>query len=271
MMQILSAKQQKYLDQFTITHEPISSVDLMNRAAQVFTDEILQDISTDNSVIVLCGTGNNGGDGFVIFRYLKLVGIDARCYLVPFGTMSEDCQVQFDLVKTKVLLWNSENQEPDWNENNTIVIDALLGIGSNREAHGELKHAIEWVNSVSCPVYSVDMPSGLPADEFPSHSCIVRATNTFTFHAPKLTFFLPETAEFAGNWKILDIGLDQAESRKQHTRYLSVQADFIQSLIPKRKRFSHKGTYGHGLLIAGSDGKMGACLLSSEACLRSTD
>ena len=268
-MQILSAKQQKYLDQFTITHEPISSVDLMNRAAQVFTDEILQDISTDNSVIVLCGTGNNGGDGFVIFRYLKLVGIDARCYLVPFGTMSEDCQVQFDLVKTKVLLWNSENQEPDWNENNTIVIDALLGIGSNREAHGELKHAIEWVNSVSCPVYSVDMPSGLPADEFPSHSCIVRATNTFTFHAPKLTFFLPETAEFAGNWKILDIGLDQAESRKQHTRYLSVQADFIQSLIPKRKRFSHKGTYGHGLLIAGSDGKMGACLLSSEACLRS--
>lgn len=269
MMQILSAKQQKYLDQFTIAHEPISSVDLMNRAAQVFTDEILQDISTDNSVIVLCGTGNNGGDGFVVFRYLKLVGINARCYLVPFGSMSEDCQVQFDLVKTNVLIWNSENQEPDWNENNTIVIDALLGIGSNREARGELKHAIEWVNSVSCPVYSIDLPSGLPADELPSHSCIVRATNTFTFHAPKLTFFLPETAEFAGNWKVLDIGLDQAESRKQHTRYQSIQADAIQSLIPKRKRFSHKGTYGHGLLIAGSDGKMGACLLSSEACLRS--
>lgn len=269
MIQILSGKQQRYLDQFTIEHEPISSVDLMNRAAQVFTDEILQDISTDNSVIVLCGTGNNGGDGFVIFRYLKLVGIDARCYLVPFGSMSPDCQVQFDLVKTNVLIWNSENQEPDWDENNTIVIDALLGIGSNREAKNELKHAIDWINSVSCPVYSVDMPSGLPADELPSHNCIVRATNTFAFHAPKLTFFLPETADFVGDWKVLDIGLDETESNKQYARYQSVQSDCIRTLIPKRKRFSHKGTYGHALLIAGSDGKMGACLLSAEACLRS--
>ncbi|MDF3026225.1 MAG: bifunctional ADP-dependent NAD(P)H-hydrate dehydratase/NAD(P)H-hydrate epimerase [Fluviicola sp.] len=268
MMQILSGKQQKYLDQYTIEHEPISSTDLMNRASQVFTDEILQDISADNSLIVLCGTGNNGGDGFVIFRYLRLVGINARCYLVPFGSMSPDCQVQFDLVKTNVLIWNNENQEPDWNEK-TIVIDALLGIGSNREPENELKRAIEWINSVSCGVYSVDMPSGLPADELPTHNCIVRATKTFTFHAPKLTFLLPETAEFAGDWKVLDIGLDQSESKKQYTPYELIREDAVKALIPGRKRFSHKGTYGHALLIAGSDGKMGACLLSSEACLRS--
>lgn len=268
MMRILSGKQQKYLDQFTIEHEPISSVDLMNRAAQVFTDTILQHISRDNPVIVMCGTGNNGGDGFVVFRYLKLVGINARCYLVPFGSMSEDCQVQFDLVKTNVMIWNSENQVPYWDDN-TIIIDALLGIGSNREAQNELKHAIEWINSTSCPVYSIDMPSGLPADELPSHHCIVRATKTLTFHAPKLTFFLPETAEFTGDLEILDIGLDQTESSKQQSRYRFIHADAIKSLIPKRKRFSHKGTYGHGLLIAGSNGKMGACVLGSEACLRS--
>jgi NAD(P)H-hydrate epimerase len=182
--------------------------------------------------------------------------------------MSPDCQVQFDLVKTNVLIWNNENQEPDWNEK-TIVIDALLGIGSNREPENELKRAIEWANSVSCPVYSVDMPSGLPADELPTHHCIVRATKTFTFHAPKLTFFLPETAEFAGEWKVLDIGLDQAESKKQHTSYGLMRKEDVSALVPERKRFSHKGTYGHALLIAGSDGKMGACLLSAEACLRS--
>lgn len=268
MMQILSGKQQKYLDQFTIEHEPISSVDLMNRAAQVFTDELLQCISSDNSVIVLCGTGNNGGDGFVIFRYLKLVGINARCYLVPFGQMSEDCKVQFDLVNTKIMIWNSENQLPDWDEN-TVIIDALLGIGSNREPQNELKHAIEWINTTSCAVYSVDMPSGLPADELPSHQCIVRATKTLTFHAPKFTFFLPETAEFAGKWDVLDIGLDQEESKKQTTPYEFIRANDIRTLLPKRKRFSHKGTYGHALMIAGSNGKMGACLLSSEAVLRS--
>jgi NAD(P)H-hydrate epimerase len=268
MMQILSGEQQKYLDQFTMEHEPISSTDLMNRAAQVFTDEILQAISADNSLVVLCGTGNNGGDGFVIFRYLRLVSINARCYLVPFGSMSPDCQVQFDLVKTNVLIWNNENQEPDWNEK-TIVIDALLGIGSNREPENELKSAIEWINSVSCPVYSVDMPSGLPADKLPAHHCIIRATKTFTFHAPKLTFLLPETAEFAGDWKVLDIGLNQAESKKQLTPYELIQGEDIRALIPERKRFSHKGTYGHALLIAGSEGKMGACLLSAEACLRS--
>lgn len=267
-MQILSAQQQKYLDEFTIKHEPISSIELMNRAAQVFTDELLQWISPKDQVVIVCGTGNNGGDGLVIFRYLKLAGIEARCYLVPFGTMSEACQAQFDLVKSQVFLWDNESLPTDLSEN-TVVVDALLGIGSNREPQTNLRNAIEWINSLTCQVYAVDMPSGLASDELPSHQCIIHATKTFTFHAPKLTFFLPETAEYIGEWKVLDIGLDQTESAKLPTRFQLMQPADVPLLLPKRKRFSHKGTYGHALLIAGSDGKMGACLLSSEATLRS--
>ncbi|MNJ92077.1 Bifunctional NAD(P)H-hydrate repair enzyme Nnr [compost metagenome] len=267
MIRIFSAKQQKHLDEFTIQHEPISSVDLMNRAARAVTDELIELITSENQVVLLCGTGNNGGDGLAAFRYLKQKGIPATCYLVSFGKMSDDCEQQFKTVEQEIRSWDSNSRPVA--TGNTIVIDALLGLGANREPAGVLKEAIEWINAVNCPVYSIDLPSGLPADELPSHHCIVRATQTWTFHAPKLTFLLPETAEFVGDWKILDIGLDQAESLNLSTNYQVILPEGLHSLLSERKRFSHKGTYGHGLLIAGSDGKMGACLLSSEAALRS--
>lgn len=268
-MQILTAKQQKQLDEFTIQNEPITSVDLMNRAASTCADEIIQDVLRSEkakSVILLCGTGNNGGDGFVLLRYFKAVRIPVCCYLVPFGQMSADCRIQYELVKENVLTWDSDLL-PEWNEH-TIVIDSLLGIGSNRAPENELKEAIEWMNSADCPVYAIDMPSGLPADVLPSHQTVVQADKTFTFHAPKLTFFLPETAAYAGEWKVLDIGLLR-NPQIETTPYTWMQRKETNKLIPPRKRFSHKGTYGHTLLIAGSDGKMGACLLSSEAALRS--
>ncbi|MNU98932.1 Bifunctional NAD(P)H-hydrate repair enzyme Nnr [compost metagenome] len=265
-MQILSAKQQRDLDRFTFENEPISSVNLMNRAASLCADEILGELNPGNSVILLCGMGNNGGDGFVLFRYFKLLQIPVRCYLVPFGQMSEDCRTQYELVKNDVLIWEAKTNS-EWNEN-TVVIDALLGIGSNKTPLNELEKAIEWINKTSCKVYSIDMPSGLPADEIPAHQTIVRATKTVTFHAPKLTFFLPETADYAGDWKVLDIGLIP-DPDLQQSAVSWIRENEVKSLIPSRKRFSHKGTYGHALLIAGSDGKMGACFLSSEATLRS--
>lgn len=266
-MHILSAKQQKHLDQFTIQNEPISSVDLMNRAAMAVTDELIELRTEKTQYLLLCGTGNNGGDGLAVFRYLKLAGIPATCCLVPFGAMSSDCKHQFETVASDVGPWNPDSL-PVTTEN-TIIVDALLGLGTNREPAGVLKEAIEWINAVHCPVYSIDLPSGLPADELPAHPYIVRADRTFTFHAPKWTFFLPESAAFAGEWQVLDIGLDPAESLNLPGNYQVIQPQEVLSSLPERKRFSHKGTYGHGLLIAGSDGKMGACLLSSEAALRS--
>lgn len=267
MIRILSAEQQKHLDRFTIQHEPIASVDLMNRAAWAVANELMGSMEEGNRIVILCGTGNNGGDGLAVFRYLRQAGIPAACYLVPFGSMSSDCKLQLETVEQDVLSWNPDSL-PVTTEK-TIIVDALLGLGANREPTGVLKEAIEWINAVNCPVYSIDLPSGLPADELPGYQCIVRAQKTWTFHAPKLAFFLPESAGFAGDWKVLDIGLNPTESSGLQTHYQVIEPEDIRSLLPERKRFSHKGTYGHGLLIAGSDGKMGACLLSSEAALRS--
>lgn len=269
MKPILSARQQKELDRYTIQQTPITSVELMNRAASICAEAIIQDLLNSEfakSVVLLCGTGNNGGDGFVLLRYFQAARIPVKCYLVPFGSMSDDCRIQYELVQENVLTWDAETN-PEWDEQ-MVVVDSLLGIGSNRAPGHALKQAIEWINSVNCPVYSIDMPSGLPADEIPTHSIIVHASKTLTFHAPKLTFFLPETAAYAGEWRVLDIGLLHREELEQ-SPYSLLDSDLVDTLIPVRKRFSHKGTYGHALLIAGSDGKMGACLLSSEAALRS--
>lgn len=266
-MHILSAFQQKHLDAFTIQHELVSSLELMNRASMAFTDYLLEELGHKKSVVILCGSGNNGGDGLAVFRYLKHAGLEVSCYLVAFGPMSEDCSKQYDSVQKDVLRWDPEKRPLVTRD--TVIVDALLGIGSNREPQQELKDAISWINSSGCAVYSIDMPSGLPADELPSHQCIVHASQTATFHAPKLTFFLPETAFFTGKWTVLDIGLDQAESKRLEASHELLEEKQIAALIPERKRFSHKGTYGHALLIAGSSGKMGACLLSAEAALRS--
>lgn len=266
-MKILSAEQIKHMDRFTIENEPISSVDLMNRAGSVLSEAFLRVLDNKQPVVIFCGPGNNGGDGLVIHRLLKLAGFSVQSFLVPFATLTNECQEQFDLVKGDVILW-SENTHLNLTEE-TVIIDALLGIGSNREPQGILKSAIDCINSTGNTIYSIDLPSGLAADELPDHETIVKATETWTIHVPKLTFMLPETQRFIGNWKCFDIGLDLNEYNLIPSRHVVLIESKVKELIPKRNRFSHKGTYGHALLLAGSEGKMGACLLSSEAALRS--
>lgn len=266
-MKIYTASQLRWLDQYTIENEPIRSIDLMERAASNLVDQLFHNGLYNEHYAVFCGTGNNGGDGFVIARILKQMHFDVTIYLVPFGEMTEDCQAQFEKVKQEVVLWNEQCVFE--HASDTKIIDALLGIGSSRAPEGVLAHAIQTINQSDCEVISVDMPSGLSADEIPSSTCVVQATTTYTFNSPKLTFFLPETAGFVGRWKVVDIGLNQQQAALLPTRFTILESAWVSEQLHERKRFSHKGTYGHGLLIAGSRGKMGAACLSSEAALRS--
>ncbi len=266
-MNILSAEQQRWLDRYTIEHEPITSLELMERAASRFFIRLRNHLHEKSSVIVFCGAGNNGGDGFVIARLLIELGISTDVYFVPFGKMSADCQAQHDKISDHVMIWKDTSNPTS--DQNTIIVDAMLGVGCNRKPDGILETAISWINRSVCTVCSVDVPTGLPCDELPEHDTIVKAHFTVAFHAPKLTFFLPETALYCGEWDVLDIGLSQEENDRQHTQFGWLRAEEVQHMIPKRKRFSHKGNYGHGLLVAGSLGKFGACILSSRAALRS--
>lgn len=266
-MRIYSAAQQRYLDQATMEIEPIASHALMERAATACFSQILKHVRSDQEVILFCGTGNNGGDGLVLSRLFKEAGFLTTTYLVGFGEMTDDCQLQFEQIKQDVIIF-SESSRPLFHSN-AVVIDAILGTGGNRKPEGLLAIAINSINSSGIPVLSIDMPSGLPADAIPDHDLFVRATNTFTIHAPKLTFFLPETYQYVGKWEVVDIGINELESKKLQVRFEVMETSQVNALIPLRERFSHKGTYGHGLLIAGSSGKMGACILGARAALRS--
>ncbi len=266
-MPIFTAHQLRQLDERILERESISSVTLMERAASLFVEEFVSKVSIECPIIVFCGVGNNGGDGLVVFQLLEKLGYSVTCYLVPFGTLSEDCQYQFDRCKRDVILWNQDTQPVFVTK--TVIVDALLGFGSNRSPAGELLRAIQLINTSGCFVFSVDLPSGLPSDSIPNLETIVCADITITFHAPKLTFLLSTTAPFVGEWKVKS--LTQAEDLYDavKTRYSILTSEKVKQMLPIRGRFSHKGTFGKALLIAGSEGKMGAAILSAKAALKS--
>jgi len=255
------------MDAYTIEQEPITSLELMERAASVCFDAFLPYINFSEPIHVFCGPGNNGGDGFVIARLLSLMRLDVQVWFVPFGELKPDCHANKLRVPSFTEL-TSIQFLPAIPETCTII-DALLGVGTTRSPQGLLNEVIERINLSGAVVLSVDLPSGLPADEIPTWSMIVKSSVTVTFQQPKLTLFLKESMPYVGKWECVDIGSDQAEINRIKSRYFQLDAKGVEQLILPRDRFSHKGTYGHGLLIAGSKGKMGAAVLAAKASLRS--
>lgn len=265
---VFSAAQIKAIDAATITGEPVSSIHLMERAARACVEAFRPHLSPllHHHVHVFCGPGNNGGDGLAIARMLREVGYHVFVYLVPFKSLTPEAETNLQLLDY-VQTINSAEDFPAIFPTDT-VIDALLGIGAAREPEGILKTLIAHINGSGVRVLAVDLPSGLPADGIPEHETIVKADFTATFQFPKLSFFLPETAAYVGRWGVVDIGLSAEGILEQDTPTFHLGCQPEQLLRP-RYRFTHKGTYGHGLLIAGSKGKMGAAILAAKAALRS--
>lgn len=265
---VFSAGQIKAVDAATIAGEPVSSLHLMERAARACVEAFRPHLSPllQHHVHVFCGPGNNGGDGLAIARMLREVGYHVFVYLVPFKALTPEAEANRKLL-TDIHTINGPGDLPEIFPGDT-VIDALLGIGAGREPDGILKTVIGHINGSGSGVLAVDLPSGLPADSIPTHETIVKANFTATFQFPKLTFFLPETAGYVGRWGVADIGLSGEAIHSQQTQNFHLGCLPEQLLLP-RSRFTHKGTYGHGLLIAGSKGKMGAATLAAKAALRS--
>ena len=266
MLKILSAEQIRLADQFTIENEPISSIDLMERASIAFVSEFEKLVEADKSIVVLSGTGNNGGDGLAIARILISKGYDVSAHLIMFSeAISNDCRLNLGRLDGQVLEVNPSNfclPEAD------VVIDALLGSGLNRPVSGDLARVIEMINESNSQVISVDIPSGLSADEANLEGAVVKADYTVTFQAPKLSFLIPETGKFVGTWVAVDIGLDQQFIAKQKGNYFLMNEKVMSYLSP-REKFQHKGDFGRVQVFAGSLGKMGAAFLCSKAVLRS--
>jgi len=265
---ILSADQIRKSDAYTVLHEPIASINLMERASMQFVRVIDPYIQDRPTIHVFCGPGNNGGDGFAVARILREQKYNVKAYYLKTDKVfSKDCQANFERFEGSIEL-REQSGFPKI-QSDCIVIDALLGSGCSRPSTGLLRDLIQHLNESGARILSIDIPSGLPCDQLPFDSTIINAHFTGTFEYPKLSFFLKESMAYAGNWSVLPIGLNKDFEALQQTPYHYLTDAFCAALVRKRAQFSHKGTYGHGLLIAGSKGKMGAAVLSAKAALRS--
>jgi ADP-dependent NAD(P)H-hydrate dehydratase / NAD(P)H-hydrate epimerase len=273
-MKILSISQIREADNHTIENEPISSVDLMERAASKCFNWILSHIAADKPLAVFCGTGNNGGDGLVIARLLAQKKRTVEVFIVRHAEKtSGDFEINYKRLiqnpKVHVTDIRSENDFPSLS-GETVIIDAIFGSGLSKPVTDWVADLIKHINKIkNSKVIAIDIPSGLfGEDNSGNNGAIIKACITLTFQSPKLSFFFAENEPYVGDWMVLPIGLQTDFIPLTDIKSWFLERDDCRELLKPRKRFSHKGTYGHGLLISGSYGKMGAAVLASRAALR---
>jgi ADP-dependent NAD(P)H-hydrate dehydratase / NAD(P)H-hydrate epimerase len=269
-MKILSAQQIQEWDAFTIANEPVASIDLMERASAQCTDFIISRNFIDN-IKIFCGKGNNGGDGLAIARQLIASGFAPNVYIIEFGAKgTDDFQINLQRLHeltTNIYFIQSSEFFPAL-EKDDVIIDALYGSGLNRKLEGLSAQLVAHINAAEANIISIDVPGGMPIDKSCAGNTIIKADHTLTFQSLKLCFLMPENADFFGEVKVLDIGLDESFTKDIDTAFQLTTAKDVEDIFQPRKTFSNKGTYGHALLIAGNIGKMGAAIIASRACLR---
>lgn len=275
MIKIFATDKVKELDEYTIQNEPISSIDLVERAATVFMHEFCRRYSKQTRIVIFAGQGNNGADALAIARLLKDESYKVETFLFnPTEHLSPDCErnKQRLLAQERVEFTEVVAEfEPPQLTDRDVVIDGLFGSGLNRPVIRGFAAMIKYINQSEATVVAIDMPSGLFGEDnrLNDMDAIIHADLTLTFGFPKLAFLLPENESYVGEWKVLDIGTHPEAIDRTDTPFYLIQEEDIAAALTPRNRFAHKGTFGHALLIAGSRGKMGAALLAARACLRS--
>lgn len=266
-MLLLSADQIRQADQYTIQHEPISSLDLMERASQKCVDWIETHFnSSTEKFLIICGPGNNGGDGLAIARLLQSLKYSVEVILLgeKFSEDNQANQNKWKEVGGSIFLMQSFSK---CIAHSTVILDCLFGTGLNKIPEGVFKDVIEKINASGKTIVSIDLPSGMMDVQQKDFKTIVKADFTLTFQFPKLGFLLPDTGVFAGKWNVIEIGLLEEGYKHEKPLAYFVTKDYIKGNFKKRETFSHKGTYGHAILIGGSYGKIGAMTLACKACL----
>lgn len=272
-MKIYTAQQIYDADKFTIEKQQISSTMLMERAATELFNWIHERLQGAPVLIhIFCGIGNNGGDGLVLARHLQDHGYHLKVYIVDYSkNRSEDFLLNLERLKERKV-WPSVIEEgsqlPEIGDED-IVVDAIFGLGLSRPPADWVLELFTYLNESKAFKVAVDIPSGLYTDRSNRDHLAIMADFVLTFQAPKLIFFLPGTGKYIRNWAALDIGLDKEYLSAKETDYEFVVQEELRPKYKARERFTHKGTYGHSLIIGGSYGKIGAVNLSARACLHS--
>jgi ADP-dependent NAD(P)H-hydrate dehydratase / NAD(P)H-hydrate epimerase len=269
MIKILSADQIKQWDAYSIEHEPIASIDLMERACQEFVQWFTSKFDARSKIGVVCGTGNNGGDGLGIARLLKEWNYPVKVWIVR-GVANESDEFKKNLenlrgkVEINEIILSSDKR---LFHDRDILIDAIFGSGLSRPVEGLYAQVIDCINQTNALRVAVDIPSGLLANAH-STGAIVKADYTISFQLPKLAFLLPQNQMYVGDWRTVDIGLNKNFLTEVDSSFFYLHKRPVRKILKLRRKFAHKGDYGKALLIAGSYGKMGACVLAARATLR---
>lgn len=271
MLNLLTSEQIREADRYAIEHQPILSINLMERAALAFTEVFVRSYPDKGKAIaVYCGTGNNGGDGLAIARLLFQRGYKVDVKIARFSANStKDFEGNLTKLIARGIKFDAFRKISELKEEKAaIIIDALLGSGLNKPLKGEWLTLVEWLNSLGKPIVSVDIPTGFKAEGPVSQKDVtIKSDLTISFQRPKINFLLPESAFCVKEFEFADIGLDERFVQSVDTPYVLLTASDISGRLKKRKPFSHKGNFGHALIIAGATETMGAALLCTEACL----
>lgn len=271
-MKLFSASQIKDWDAYTIAEEPVASIQLMERAAAQCCEWIIQNGFAAKHLHIFCGKGNNGGDGLAIARLLLQKGCKVTTYVLEFGHKGTD-DFQTNLHKLHSLTFDIHFIQSEFFfpvlQRDDVVIDAMLGTGLSKPLEGVTKKLIQHLNQCGATSIAVDLPTGMYADVSCKEAVVFHAQHTLTFQQPKLCFMMDENKDLFGKVHVLNIGLHKRFTQLADSPYFLIDYSIIKQLLKTRTDFSHKGNYGHALLINGSYGKIGAAVLSTKACLRS--
>ena len=276
-MKILTSAQIHELDQYTIEHEPIRSVDLMERAAKAITKAITDKWSNMTPIVVFAGPGNNGGDALAVGRLLAEQNYKVSIYLFnTTGKLSDDCAVNRQRILDSRKLKDMFNEvidefDPPQLTAQTLVVDGLFGSGLSKPLAGGFASLVKYINQSPSYIVSIDLPSGLMTEDntYNVRANIIKADTTLTLQQKKLAFLFPENQQFIGKLKILDIRLSEEGLKRIEPHFTMLEENDIRPRILHRNEYAHKGDMGHALVIAGSYGMAGAAVLASKACLRS--
>ncbi len=274
-MKILTAAQIHELDKYTIEHEPIKSIDLMERASKAITHAIMEEWSERTPVVVFAGPGNNGGDALAVARMLAEAKYQVGVFLFNIHSkLSEDCAANKQrLIDSKRGIKFTEislNFDPPELTADTLVVDGLFGSGLNKPLMGGFASLVKYINQSPAQVVSIDMPSGLMCEDntYNIRTNIIRADLTLTLQQKKLAMMLPDCQPYVGRLRVLDIRLSEKYIRQAEVSCRILEEEELRPHLRRRGDFVHKGSMGNALLIAGSYGMAGAAILAAKACMR---
>lgn len=275
-MQILNKEEIKFADEYTIQHEPITSIDLMERAARACVMHIIKRVDDGTPIFVLCGKGNNGGDGFAIARMLLDRSYNCTAVLVNYAPeFSTDCKINYERLKQinpeAIYEVNSETDlETTRFTSQGVLVDALFGTGLNKPLSGLAQDVVDFANKNFPQIISIDCPSGLYSDKANDpNDRVINSSVTLTFQYPKLSFLAAQNKWAIPEFEVLNIGLHPHLEYLIKTKNFFVTKNEIKPLIKHRPKFVHKGDFGHALIIAGNATMRGAASIAAMACLNS--